>query len=255
MAASTTQRPDFAGQVKLFRELRRTKDPALRDRLIEANTGLAYHFADRYADRGLEREDLRQVGLVGLVKAVDRFDPEHGASFATFARRFITGEIRHHFRDRGWELRVPRSVKQLHSRLPSARSELTAKLGQEPTPAELAEYLDISIDEVLEAMDAAGAWSTKSLDQRRAALGSAAEPPTEELGYLTVQRREVLARLLQDVDERERRILQLRFVEEWSQDRIAQEVDVSQVHVSRLIRRTLAELRVRAEEMDLDLDV
>ncbi len=253
--AAVTERPDFAGQVVLFRELRKTKDPALRDRLIQANTGLAYHFADRYADRGLEREDLRQVALIGLVKAVDRFDPEHGASFATFARRFITGEIRHHFRDRGWELRVPRSVKQLHSRLPSARQELTAKLGQEPTPAELAEYLDCSIDDVLEAIDAAGAWSTKSLDQRRAALGSAAEPETDEHGYLNVQRRQVLAKLLEDVDDRERRILQLRFVEEWSQERIAQDVGVSQVHVSRLIRRTLAELRTRAEELDVDPDV
>lgn len=231
-----------------FVELRRTGDPALRDQLIEANLGLAHHLAGPYERRGIELEDLHQVALVGLVKAIDRFNPEAGTAFASFARRYIVGEIRHHFRDLGWDLKVPRGIKQLYSSLGRARQELTAQLGHEPTVDDLAMHLDVSTDEVIEALDAGGAYEARSLDRRKAALGSAAEPVKLDDGFLTVERRALLAELLEDVEDREREILRLRFEQELSQEAIAEKVGVSQVHVGRLLRATLADLRERLRE-------
>lgn len=248
MASTTLPGHDWEAVNERFVEYRRTRDKPLRDELVEANRGLAHHFVKPYLDHGMERDDLEQVALIGLVKAVERFDPSVGAAFASFARRYVVGEIRHHFRDRGWDLKVPRGIKELHTSIAGARRDLTASLGQDPTAEELALHLDVGVDDVLEALDAGGAYAARSLDQRREALGSAAEPAQVDDGFLTVERRALLTQLLEELDERERMILVMRFEQEMSQDAIAEQVGVSQVHVGRILRATLAALRERAHD-------
>lgn len=252
---STSTRPgrDWEALNQRFHEYRETRDEGLRDEIVAANIGLAHHFAKPYMGRGIERDDLEQVAMVGLVKSVSRFDPTTGTPFASFARRYIVGEIRHHFRDRGWDLKVPRGLKELHTAIGTARRQLTNELGHEPSVEELATHLEVSSDDILEALDAGSAYSAKSLDSRRAALGSAAEPAVGDDGFLTVERRELLQELLKGVDDREREILRLRFEEELSQDAIAEKIGISQVHVGRLLRATLAEMRDRLQDqMDVD---
>lgn len=235
-----------------FRDYRSSGDRSLRNRLVEEHQGLAYHFAHRYADRGIETDDLRQVAVLGLVKAVERFDPDRGVDFASFARPYVVGELRHHFRDLGWEVHVPRSLKERAQQVRGAMTTLQGVLHREPTPADLAGETGLTVDEVLEALDVARSTRTKRFEAE-APDGSAPDgmhPVVHDEGYVTVEQRIVLGELLARLDERDQRVVTARFIEEKSQQEIADEVGVSQVHVSRLLRRILAELQGQLEPDD-----
>ena len=223
--------------------------PALRDTLVTQYLSLARNLARRFRDRGESADDLLQVAHVGLIKAVDRFDPSRGIGFPMFAIPTITGELRRYFRDLGWDVRVPRRLQELHLQLRGATQELSQRHGRAPTATELAVHLRRSREEIVEGLQAGDAYAAGSLD-RPATL----EPGAPTLGDMIadldrpfdrVDDHETLAPLLAALPPRERRILQLRFVEEWTQTQIAQEIGVSQMHVSRLLASTLARLRER----------
>jgi RNA polymerase sigma-B factor len=218
-------------------------DPAhahLRRRIVESQLALVHHLAQRFRGRGEPYDDLVQVGTIGLLNAVDRFDPTRD-SFTAFAVPTILGEIRRHFRDRGWALRVPRRVQDLSRLVAEARESLTQSLGRSPTVLELASHLDADPDLVVEALDSAGGYATVPLPS----VPDDAPPTLAEVdsGMELVENRETLRPLLQRLPARERRILALRFGRGLSQSQIAAEVGVSQMHVSRLLARSLATLR------------
>ena len=219
-------------------------DPAragLRAQVVEAHLGLVEHLARRYRGRGEPLDDLVQVGTIGLLKAVDRYDPDRGTSLAAFAVPTILGEIRRHFRDRGWAVRVPRRLQELTRTLADARATLTQELRRAPTVAELAERVGVDPDAVLEGLESAGAYATVPLDP-----GPAAEEAwlgVEDDALQGVEDREALRPLLAALPPRERRIIALRFARGMSQSQIAEEVGLSQMHISRLLSRSLARLR------------
>lgn len=213
----------------------------LRDQVVEAHLPLVRYLAQRYRNLGEPLDDLVQVGTIGLIKAVDRFDPARGTSFAGFATPTILGEIKRHFRDRAWAVRVPRRLKDLQRQLSVARAELTQRLGRSPTVQELAEHLGVEQDVALEALEAHQAYSTVPLEAplERLHAGVALMDPALE----DVVDRESLRPLLQRLSEREKRILVLRFFRGLSQSEIAEELGISQMHVSRLLARTVEDLR------------
>ena len=215
--------------------------PALRDRVVESHLGLVEHLARRYTDRGEPYDDLVQVGTIGLLKAVDRFDPAMGPSFAAYAVPTILGEIRRHFRDRGWAVRVPRRLQELTRAIAAARATLTQELGRAPTVDELAERAGVDADAVLAGLESAGAYATVPLDGD--ANAHEAHLAFDDTALEGVENREALRPLLAALPPRERRILALRFVRGLSQAQIAAEVGISQMHVSRLLARTLDTLR------------
>lgn len=219
---------------------------AARDRLVELHLPLVHHLARRYRDRGEPLDDLVQVGTIGLIKAVDRFDTGRGVEFSTYATPTVIGEIKRHFRDRGWAIRVPRRLQELRIALSSATSDLAQKNGRSPTVAELAVYIGVGEDDVLEGMESSGAYATLSLDapEQGEGSGGAAMPiGVEDEGLEGVEHREALRPLLEKLPPRERQILVLRFFGELTQSQIAAKVGISQMHVSRLLARTLAQLR------------
>jgi RNA polymerase sigma-B factor len=219
---------------------------AARDRLVQSHLALVESLARRYGGRGEQHDDLVQVGTIGLLQAIDRFDPARGASLAAFAVPTVLGEIRRHFRDRGWAVRVPRRLQELSRALTETRAVLTQELGRAPTVAELAERTGLDAEVVLEGLESAGAYSTVPLSvdsDTDTAFGG------DDAALTHVENREALRPLLQALPPRERRILALRFVRGWSQQQIAEEVGISQVHVSRLLSRTLAALRAELTEV------
>jgi len=222
---------------------------AARNRLVEEHADLAEHFVRRYAGRGLARDDLRQMALLAMVKAADRFEPARGVAFATFASRTIDGELKRQFRDRSWAVRPPRGLQELHLALRRADEELTQELGRHPRIGELAERLDVNEEDVLEALEAGAAHHADSLD---VPLGDGERTAEDRLGagdagYGRTEGRMVVADLLATLPERERTILALRFYENLSQEEIAERIGVSQSYLSRLLRRTLLDLRRRGE--------
>ncbi len=232
-------------------------DPAhrsARDELVTLNLPLVQFLARRFRDRGEPLEDLVQVGTIGLIKAVDRFDAERGVEFSTYATPTIVGEIKRHFRDKGWAIRVPRRLQELRISLGQATAELSQRSGRAPTVAELAAHLDISEDDVIEGLEGAQAYATTSLDAQVAGDegdGSASLADrlgTEDLDLEAVENRESLRPLLAALPSRERRILALRFFHGMTQSQIAEEVGVSQMHVSRLLAKSLATLRAGLAE-------
>jgi RNA polymerase sigma-B factor len=224
-------------------------DLTARNRLVEEHADLAEHFARRYAGRGLAREDLRQMALLAMVKAADRFEPSRGVAFATFASRTIDGELKRQFRDRSWSVRPPRALQELHLALRRADEELTQELGRQPRLDELAERLEVSEENVLEALEAGAAHHADSLD---APVGDGERTTADRLGVGDVgfgrtEGRMVVEELLETLPERERMILELRFYENLSQEEIAERIGVSQSYLSRLLRRTLLDLRARTD--------
>ena len=229
----------------------REGDQAARDQALLELMPLVRALANRYAGRGEPLEDLVQVGSLGLIKAVDRFDVDRGVEFSSYAVPTIVGEIRRHFRDKAWAMHVPRRLKELSVRLSRVLDELTTELGRSPTIAELAEASGADEEEVIDALDSAQAYSTRSLN---ATFDDGDDPLAEKLGiedpaFEEIEDGSLVAAGLDVLDERERRIVELRFFEEMTQSQIAAEVGISQMHVSRLLRRSLAIMRGRIEEM------
>jgi RNA polymerase sigma-B factor len=218
---------------------------SLRDALIADHLPLVRAVVHRFADRGEPIDDLVQVGSLGLVKAVDRYDPEFGAAFSSFAVPTILGEVKRHFRDHTWSVRVPRRLQELRLALARTTPELQQQLGRSPTVAELAAAIGTSAEEVLEAMEAADAYQAMPLDVPAAADGLSAGDRLGELdlGIQRVEDREALRPLLAELPEREREILRMRFIDNATQSQIADAIGVSQMHVSRLLARTLEQLR------------
>ncbi len=220
----------------------------LRDTLVRMHLPLVEHLARRFRNRGEPLDDLTQVATIGLIKSVDRFDPERGVEFSTYATPTVVGEIKRHFRDKGWAVRVPRRLQELRLSLTTATAELSQQHGRAPTVHELAERLSISEEEVLEGLESANAYSTLSLDVPDTDDESPAVADTlgaEDDALEGVEYRESLKPLLEELPPREKKILLLRFFGNMTQSQIAQEVGISQMHVSRLLARTLAQLRDR----------
>ncbi|GLW44553.1 RNA polymerase sigma factor [Streptomyces sp. NBRC 14336] len=242
---------DRSGARAMFVELRGLKEGSpeyaeLRNKLVRMHLPLVEHLARRFRNRGEPLDDLTQVATIGLIKSVDRFDPDRGVEFSTYATPTVVGEIKRHFRDKGWAVRVPRRLQELRLALTTATAELSQQHGRSPTVHELAEKLAISEEEVLEGLESANAYSTLSLDVPDTDDESPAVADTlgaEDEALEGVEYRESLKPLLEDLPPREKRILLLRFFGNMTQSQIAQEVGISQMHVSRLLARTLAQLR------------
>jgi RNA polymerase sigma-B factor len=240
-----------------FAEYRQTGDVKLRNELVEDHVRLAEFCARRFSYRGEPFDDLRQVALVGLLKAVERFDPERGVRFTSFATPTIVGELKRHFRDRGWAVHVPRRLQELHLQVGSLVGLLSQELARPPTTAELAERAGVSEEEVLESMEAASLYRLSSLDVTRvdddglevavAARLGGADP---ELG--AVESRVEVLELLEGLPEREQRIVYLRFFEGLTQAEIADRIGLSQMHVSRLLARSLEALAAEADPRQAD---
>jgi RNA polymerase sigma-B factor len=232
-----------------FARFARTRDRALRNELVEEHMGLAYHFAARYRGAAADEHDLRQVALLGLVKALDRFDPGRGVAFSTFAGRTIEGELKRHFRDQTWSLRVPRSVKDLHVAVRRASEELEQSLSRSPTVSELAEHLGVTTDEVVGAIGAVSARRAGSLDRPDGDTPTDHEAALGHPGSTTdVEDRDQVERLLATLEPREQEIIRLRFYEQLSQEQIAARVGLSQMHVSRLLRQSFVRMRAAESE-------
>lgn len=238
--------------VGLFRELAELDDGSAafqqqRDRIVERCLPLADHIARRFDGRGEARDDLVQVARVGLVNAVIRFDVTAGSDFVSFAVPTIMGEVRRHFRDSTWSVKVPRRLKELHLQLSAATAELSQRVGRAPTATELAAELEMDRDEVIEGLVAGSSYNTLSIDSG----GSGSEDTfaiVDTLGDLDanldqIENREVLRPLLESLPERERTVVVLRFFESLTQTQIAERVGISQMHVSRLLTKSLARLR------------
>jgi RNA polymerase sigma-B factor len=232
----------------LLRRYHEDGDLQAREQLIEQYMSLVRSLARRYSYRGEQLEDLVQIGAIGLIKAIDRFDLERGVELTTYATPNIIGEIKRHFRDKGWSVRVPRGLQELNVQLSRLVEQLTVQLSRSPTIPELAKAAGVEEEEVLEALESGRAYTSLSLSVGGGGGDDDDLDPLESLGteehqYEVSEDRAVLAPGFKALDERERLILQLRFFEGLTQSQIAQQVGISQMHVSRLIRRSLEKIR------------
>jgi len=247
-AAETQERS--AAMMVLFVEYRETGDRSLRNRLVEEHRDLADYFVKRYSRRGVATDDLRQLALMAIIHAVERFDPDVGVAFSTFASRTIEGELKRYFRDCTWSVRPPRRAQELHLELRRAEEDMAQQLGRSPTVAELATRLDVSEDHVLEALEAGVAHQAASLDQ---SPGQGDDTPTRgdrvlaepDPGFNQIDRKLIVTELMEGLPERERSIVYMRFFENMTQPEIAERVGVSQSYLSRILRKALLDLRTR----------
>src|SRR5262245_46402073 len=233
---------------ELLRRYHHEGDVAAREKLIEQYMSLVRSLARRYSYRGEQLEDLVQIGAIGLIKAIDRFDVSRGVELTTYATPNIIGEIKRHFRDKGWSVRVPRGLQELNVQLSRLVEQLTVQLGGSPTIPELAEAAGVEEEEVLEALESGRAYSSVSLSTGGGSEDDDELDPLESLGeeeheYEISEDRVVLEPGFKVLDERERTILHLRFYKGLTQSQIAQQIGISQMHVSRLIRRSLEKIR------------
>jgi RNA polymerase sigma-B factor len=232
----------------LLRRYHEDGDLQAREQLIEQYMSLVRSLARRYSYRGEQLEDLVQIGAIGLIKAIDRFDLERGVELTTYATPNIIGEIKRHFRDKGWSVRVPRGLQELNVQLSKLVEQLTVQFSRSPTIPELAKAAGVEEEEVLEALESGRAYTSLSLSVGGGGGDDDDLDPLESLGteehqYEVSEDRAVLAPGFKALDERERKILQLRFFDGLTQSQIAQQVGISQMHVSRLIRRSLEKIR------------
>ncbi len=240
----------------LLRRYHEQGDLAARDELIEQYMSLVRSLARRYAYRGEQLDDLVQIGAIGLIKAIDRFDMTRGVELTTYATPNIIGEIKRHFRDKGWAVRVPRGLQELSVQLSKLVEQLTVQLSRSPTIAEIAKEAGVEEELVLEAIESGRAYSSVSLSAGAIGDEDGDLDPLETIGtvehqYEISEDRAMLEPGFRVLDERERRILHLRFFEGLTQSQIAAQIGISQMHVSRLIRRALEKIR---EEIDEDDD-
>ena len=250
---SVSRPNEYADVPEMFRELASVAPDSMefqrqRDKIVERCLPLADHIARRFEGRGEPRDDLVQVARVGLVNAVVRFDVEAGSDFVSFAVPTIMGEVRRHFRDNSWSVKVPRRLKELHLRLGTATAELSQRLGRAPTATELAAELGMERDEVVEGLVAGSSYNTLSIDTGGGSDDDDARAIADTLGDVDagmdrIEDREALRPLLEALPERERMVLVLRFFESMTQTQIAERVGISQMHVSRLLAKSLARLR------------
>ncbi|HME80503.1 MAG TPA: SigB/SigF/SigG family RNA polymerase sigma factor [Candidatus Eremiobacteraceae bacterium] len=238
----------------LFASFAASRDPQVREQLVIEHLNLVRYLASRFANRGEPLDDLIQVGMLGLIKAIDRFEPERGLEFTTYATPTVIGEIKRHFRDKGWAIRVPRRLQELNAAVNRAVDTMSVELGRPPTIAELAAALGAGEEEVIEAHELGQAYAPLSLDVDLAGEGEgksatlrdylgAADPAMQ-----LAEDRDLLERAFARLDRRERVILYLRFYENASQSDIARRLQVSQMHVSRLQQRALAKMKGLAQE-------
>jgi RNA polymerase sigma-B factor len=245
MAFSPEERAELREKFAAFAE---SRDPRLRDELIEAHLGLAEYLARRFGNRGEPLDDLVQVASVGLLKAVDRFDPGREVEFSTYATHTIVGELKRHFRDKGWAVRAPRRMQELYLRLGKIISTLSQDLGRSPTIAEMATAAQVSEEEVLEALEAGQAYRFASLDSPSPGGDDDGDSMGAQLGEIDSQlvdaeHRAHLSPLIARLPDREQTIIYLRFYDGLTQSEIAARLGISQMHVSRLLARSLAQLR------------
>jgi RNA polymerase sigma-B factor len=254
--SSARSNSEYADVLDMFRLLREIPEDTpkfqrQRDSIVERCLPLADHIARRFDGRGEARDDLVQVARVGLVNAVIRFNVDAGSDFVSFAVPTIMGEVRRHFRDNSWSVKVPRRLKELHLQLGAATAELSQRLGRAPTPTELAELLGMDRAEVVEGLVAGSSYNTLSIDS--GGSGNEDAPAiADTLGDVDatldqIENREALRPLLESLPDRERAVVVLRFFESMTQTQIAERIGVSQMHVSRLLARALTRLRDQLE--------
>ena len=233
---------------ELFRRFKEEGDMDAREKLVMSHLNLVRFIANKFKNRGEPIDDLIQVGYVGLLKAIDRFDPSRGLEFTTFATPTIMGEIKRHFRDKGWSVRVPRRLQELSAKVNQATDTLTSQLQRSPTIAEIADYLDATVDEVLEAMESSSAYSSVSLEAPSGADDD--DTPsvidryaTEDSDLAFTDDRIIIEEALASFSPRERDVIEMRFLKGMTQIEIAEKLGISQVQVSRLLRRTLKKIQ------------
>jgi RNA polymerase sigma-B factor len=242
-----------ASDADLLRGYHEDGDVRARQALIERHIGFVRRLAQRYAHRGEAIEDLTQVGCVGLIKAIDRFDGHYRVTLATYAAPNVLGEIKRYFRDKGWAMRVPRDIQELNVKLGRVVDELTGKLGRSPSVDELAKATHSSTEQVVEALDSSRAYNTISLaapgpDDGEDEGGDPLEHLGEEdKGYELAEERQLLRDGFKELGDRERQILHMRFFLGLTQSDIAERVGISQMHVSRLIRQSIDQVRERLD--------
>ena len=233
---------------ELFRRYKGEGDTEARDQLIMSHLNLVRFLASKFKNRGESLDDLIQVGTIGLIKAIDRFDPDRGLEFTTYATPTIMGEIKRHFRDKGWSVRVPRRLQELSAKVNQATDDLTNQLQRSPSVAEIAESLGVSVDEVLEAMESSSAYSSVPLEGGGSSDDDEAPSvidhyATEDADLASSDDRIVLEEAIADFSPRERDVIRMRFADGLTQVEIAERLGVSQVQVSRLLRRTLRRIQ------------
>ncbi|MFK7916981.1 MAG: sigma-70 family RNA polymerase sigma factor [Ilumatobacter sp.] len=250
---STAPPVEHLDDLELFREFVRTKQRRVRNQLVERHMGLAAHITKRYSRTGRNDDDLRQVAMVGLVRAVDRFDPEFGVAFSTFAGTTIEGELKRHFRDASWSVKVPRSAKELHLLVRRAAAELEQQRGISPTVDDIAKHLELSRDDVLRGLAASAAASVGTIDggaDDDLSSGRQAVLADDVDAFEHAENVSLLGPLIADLPVRQQEIIRLRFFEERSQSEIAETIGVSQMHVSRLLKRSFETMRAAMGDVD-----
>jgi RNA polymerase sigma-B factor len=243
---SPTRSPD--SDRELLKRYHQGGDTSAREQLVQRHLPLVRSLARRYAGRGESLEDIEQVGAIGLLKAIDRYDLEREVSLTTYATPNVVGEIKRHFRDKGWAIRVPRGLQELNAKMAGTIERLTVKLERSPTIAEIAVELETTPEQVLEAMEAGSAYSTVSLSSGPGGGDDDDFDPMESIGaedaeYERTEQRASLEPALEALPEREREILRMRFEDGLTQTQIADRIGISQMHVSRLIRKSLSRMR------------
>jgi len=236
---------------RLLERYHASGDPAAREALVQRFLPLARQLARRYQRGSEPLDDLVQVASLGLLKAIDRFEPTRSTAFSSFAVPTILGELKRHFRDRGWSVRVPRDLQELAVRVERVSDDMARGLGRAPTPDEMAAHMSVTVEQVLEAREAAGAYRAISLDRPNEddeeGDGMADRMGVEDPGFGLAEDAATVERLMSVLSDREREVLRLRFEEDLTQSDIGARVGVSQMHVSRLIRQAVARLRQEAE--------
>jgi RNA polymerase sigma-B factor len=251
-AADPKRADTYADFEVLFVQWKQTGDPQLRDRLILSQRNLVSYLARRFMDRGELFEDVMQIGMVGLINALDGFDPARGVKFSTFAIPTISGEIRRYFRDKVWGVRVPRRMQELYAVIQNHVEELTQKLDRSPTYAEIAFSLNVEVEEVVETMELGNALDPQSLDDH--VFGEEGSVVADTIGGLdpdleAYEEHAALQMAMSRLTEKERRVLEMAYFDGFSQADIAGRMGVSQMHISRLLRRALTQLRHLLEDV------